>query len=60
MARKFRELEAGMPAEAIAASDTIRARLKETALESPAYGYCGITIELQLRGSRSITNGCCR
>jgi len=33
MARKFRELEAGMPAEAIAASDTIRARLKETALE---------------------------
>jgi DNA-binding XRE family transcriptional regulator len=30
MARKFRELEAGMPAEAISASDTIHTRLKET------------------------------
>jgi DNA-binding XRE family transcriptional regulator len=28
--RKFRELEAGMPAEAIAASEAIHARLKET------------------------------
>jgi DNA-binding XRE family transcriptional regulator len=30
MARKFRELEASMPAEAIAASDAIHTRLKET------------------------------
>ena len=30
MARKFRELEAGMPAEAIATSVTIYNRLKET------------------------------
>ncbi|MGA2185859.1 MAG: XRE family transcriptional regulator [Bryobacteraceae bacterium] len=30
MARKFRELEAGMRAEAIAASETIYTRLKET------------------------------
>ena len=30
MARKFRELEASMPAEAIAASDAIYTRLKET------------------------------
>jgi predicted transcriptional regulator len=30
MARKFKELEAGMSAEAVAASDTIHARLKES------------------------------
>jgi DNA-binding XRE family transcriptional regulator len=30
MARKFRELEAGVPADAIFASDTICTRLKET------------------------------
>jgi DNA-binding XRE family transcriptional regulator len=30
MARKFRELEAGMSAEAIAASEKIRTRLKKT------------------------------
>jgi DNA-binding XRE family transcriptional regulator len=30
MARKFKELEAGMSAEAIAASDAIRTRLKES------------------------------
>ncbi|MGA3023185.1 MAG: XRE family transcriptional regulator [Bryobacteraceae bacterium] len=30
MARKFRELEAGMPDEVIAASEKIHARLKET------------------------------
>jgi hypothetical protein len=47
------------PCQATQVEMELRDAMQKIALESPAYGYRRITVELQQRGFESTTNACC-